>query len=120
VEAKAGRLVYACCTNIRVKTESDPHKEAYSAELTTLFSTTRQMSVIALSAAIGRGLPYRMVLEVSVMLGVGRREKSSRLFFLEIRTHRGAATPPEGARSLFGGSRWSQQGGPAAYAAPPT
>jgi hypothetical protein len=93
VEAKAGRLVYACCTNIRVKTESDPHKEAYSAELTTLFSTTRQMSVIALSAAIGRGLPYRTVPEVSVMLGDGRREKSSRLFFLEIRPHRGAATP---------------------------
>ncbi len=28
VEAKAGRLVYACRTNIRVKTESDSHKEA--------------------------------------------------------------------------------------------
>jgi hypothetical protein len=53
VEAKADRLVYACCTNIRVKTESDSHKEASSAELTMLFSTTRQMSVIALSAAIG-------------------------------------------------------------------
>ncbi len=61
VEAKAGRLVYACRTNIRVKTESDSHKEAYSAELATLFSTTRQMSVIALGAAIGQGLPYRTV-----------------------------------------------------------
>ncbi len=28
VEAKAGRLVYACHINIRVKTESDSHKEA--------------------------------------------------------------------------------------------
>ncbi len=27
VEAKASRLVYACRTNIRVKTESDSHKE---------------------------------------------------------------------------------------------
>jgi hypothetical protein len=63
VEAKAGRLVYACHINIRVKTESDSHKEIYSAELATLFSTTRQMSVIALSAAIGQGLPYRTVPE---------------------------------------------------------
>ncbi len=61
VEAKAGRLVFACRTNIRVKTESDWHEEIYSAELATLFSTTRQMSVIALSAAIGQGLPYRTV-----------------------------------------------------------
>jgi hypothetical protein len=93
VEAKPGRLVYACCTNIRVKTESDSHKEAYSAGLTTLFSATRQMSAITLSAAVGRGLPYRAVPEVNVMLGDGRREKSSRLFFLEIKPHRGAANP---------------------------
>ncbi len=93
VEAKAGSLVYACRINIRVKTESDSHKEAYSAELTTLFSTTRQMSAITLSAGIRRGLPYRMVPEVNVMLGDGRREKSSRLFFLESKPHRGAANP---------------------------
>ncbi len=93
VEAKAGRIAYACRINIRVKTESDSHKEIYSAELATLFSTTRQMSVIALSAAIGRGLPYRTVPEVNVMLGDGRREKSSRLFFLEVRSHRGIAHP---------------------------
>jgi hypothetical protein len=34
VEAKAGRQVYACRINIRVKTVSDPHEETYSAELT--------------------------------------------------------------------------------------
>jgi hypothetical protein len=93
VEAKAGRIAYACCINIRVKTESDSHKKIYSAELATLFSTTRQMSVIALSAANKRGLPYKAVPEVNVMLGDGRREKSSRLFFLEVRPHRGIAHP---------------------------
>ena len=93
VEAKAGRLVYACRINIRVKTESDSHKEIYSAELATLFSATRQMSVIALSAVIEQGLPYRTVPEVNVMLGDGRREKSTRLFFLEVKPHRSIACP---------------------------
>jgi hypothetical protein len=46
------------------------------------------MSVITLSAGIGQELPYRTVPEVEVMLGDGRREKSSRLFFLEGRPHR--------------------------------
>jgi hypothetical protein len=114
VEAKAGRLVYACRTNIRVKTKSDSYKEAYSAELTTLFSTTRQMSVIALSAAIGRGLPYRTVPEVNVMLGDGCREKSSRLFFLEIRPHRGTAQPGPILVAAYGVS----EAAPAADAAP--
>jgi len=93
VEAKAGRLVYACRINIRVKTESDSHKEIYSAELATLFSATRQMSVIALSAVIEQGLPYRTVPEVNVMFGDGRREKSTRLFFLEVKPHRSIACP---------------------------
>jgi hypothetical protein len=51
------------------------------------------MSVIALGTAIGRGLPYKKVPEVNVMLGDGRREKSSRLILLEIRPHRGTAIP---------------------------
>ncbi len=79
VEAKAGRIVYACRTNIRVKAVSDSHANSFSAEL---FSTKRQMSVIALSAAIGQELPYRTVPEVEVMLSDSRTEKSSRLFFL--------------------------------------
>ncbi len=37
--------------------------------------------------------PYRTVLEVNTMLGDGRREKSSRLFFLEVTPHRGIAHP---------------------------
>jgi hypothetical protein len=48
-------MLYACRINIRVKMESDSHKEIYSAELATPFSTTKQMSVIALSAAFARG-----------------------------------------------------------------
>ncbi len=88
VEAKAGSIVWACRTTIRMKVESDSHAESYSAELSTLFSTKRQMSVIALGAAIGQELLYRTVPEVEVMLGDGRRDKSSRLFFLEVRPHR--------------------------------
>jgi hypothetical protein len=38
-------------------------------------------------------VPYSTVLEVNMMLGDGRREKSSRLFFLEVRPHRGIAHP---------------------------
>ena len=55
-----------------------------------LFSTTRQMSAMALGTAIEQGLPYRVVPEVNVMLGEGRREKSTRLFFLEIKPYRSA------------------------------
>jgi hypothetical protein len=84
VEAKAGRSAYACRINIRVKTKSDSHKEAHGASFATLFRTTRQISAIALGIAIEQGLPYRVVPEVNVMLGDGHREKSTRLFFLEI------------------------------------
>ncbi len=91
MEAKAGRSIYDCRINIRVKTKSDSHKEAYGAGLTTLFSATRQMLAMALGAAIEQGLPYRVVPEVNVMLGDGRREKSTRLFFLDIMPYRSAA-----------------------------
>ncbi len=117
VEAKAGRLVLACRTNIRVKTESDSHEEIYSAELATLFSTTRQMSVITLSAAIGQGLPYRTVPEVNVMLGDGRREKSPQAFLPRGQTSQGYSTRPASASTFFGGSVRSQRGCP--RAAPP-
>jgi len=59
VEAKADRIVWACRTTIRVKAESDSHAESYSAELSTLFSTKRQMSVITLGAGIGQELLCR-------------------------------------------------------------
>ncbi len=100
VEHRVGRVVYACCTNIRVKVALDSHADSYSVELATLFSTKRQMSVIDLSAAIGRELPYRTVPEVEVMLGNGWREKSSRLFFLEVRPHR-AVQPLRTPESLL-------------------
>ncbi len=91
VEAKAGRSAYACRINIRVKTKSDLLKEAYGASLATLFSATRQMSAIALGTAIEQGLPYRVVPEGNVMLGDSCREKSTRLFFLEIIPYRSTA-----------------------------
>ncbi len=59
MEAKAGRIVWACRTTIRVKAGSDSHAESYSAELSTLFSTKRQMSVITLGAGIGQELLCR-------------------------------------------------------------
>ncbi len=118
LEAKAGRLVYACRINIRVKTKSDSHKEAYSVGLTTLFSATRQMSAISLSAAIGRGLPYSVVPEVNVMLGNGRREKSSRLFFLEIKSHRSAAHRRKVPEPYLVAAYGVNKAAPAADAAP--
>ncbi len=56
--------------------------------MATLFSATRQMSAIARGTAIEQGLPYRVVSEVNVMSGDGHREKSNRLFFLEIMPYR--------------------------------
>ncbi len=88
MEAKADRIVYSCRINISMKTVSDSHADSYGALLATLLSAKRQMSVIALGAAIGQGLPYKTVPEAEVMFGEVRREKSSRLFFLEVRPHR--------------------------------
>jgi hypothetical protein len=101
VEAKAGRSTFACRIDIRVRTKTDLHKEAYGANLTTLFSASRQMSAIPQSTAIEKGVPYRIVPEVTVMLGDGRREKSTRLFFLEIRPYRSAA-PRKAPETLLG------------------
>jgi hypothetical protein len=108
VEAKAGRSTYACRIDIWVKTKRDSHKEEYGASLTTLFSASRQMSAIVQPAAVDKGVPYRTVPEVTVMLGDGRREKSTKLFFLEIKAA-GAAplageVPQEQARPHHGGS----------------
>jgi hypothetical protein len=117
VEAKTGRPAYACRINIRVKTKSDSHKEAYGASLTTLFRATRQMSAIALSAAIEQGLPYRVVPEVNVMLGDGRREKSTRLFFLEIMPYRSTA-PRKAPEPYLVAAYGVREVAPAAEAAP--
>jgi hypothetical protein len=64
VEPKVGRVLYACCANIRVKLASDSRTDSYKAQLATLFEPKRQMSVIALDAAIGPGLPYRTLPKV--------------------------------------------------------
>ncbi len=40
--------------------------------LTTLFSASRQMSAIVQTVAVEKGVPYRTVPEVTVMLGDGR------------------------------------------------
>ncbi len=87
-------------------------------ELATLFSATRQMSVIALSAAIGQGLPYRTVPEVNVMFGDGRREKSTRLFFLEVKPHRSIACPRRVPDPILVAAYGVSEAAPAAEAAP--
>jgi hypothetical protein len=117
VEAKAGRSAYACRIDIRVKTKLDLQKEAYGAGLTTLFSASRQMSAIVQSAAIEKGIPYRIVPEVTVMLGDGRREKSTRLFFLEIRPYR-SAVPRKAPEPLLVAAYGVKEVAPAAAAAP--
>jgi hypothetical protein len=117
VEAKAGRSAYACHIDIRVKTKLDLQKEAYGASLTTLFSASRQMSAIVQSTAVEKGLPYRIVPEVTVMLGDGRREKSSRLFFLEIRPYR-SAIPRKAPEPLLVAPYGVKEVAPAAAAAP--
>ncbi len=88
VEAKAGRSTYACRIDIWVKTKRDSQKEEYGAILTTLFSASRQMSAIVQTAAVEKGVPYRTVPEVTVMLGDGRSAKSTKLFFLEVKAYR--------------------------------
>ncbi len=65
VEVKAGRSTYACRFDIRVKTKRDSQKEEYGASLTALFSASRQMSAIVQTTAVGEGVPYRTVPEVT-------------------------------------------------------
>jgi hypothetical protein len=76
------------------------------------------MTVIALSAAIGQGLPYRTLPEVNVMLGHGRREKSNGLYFLEIRPHRGIAHPRRVPDPILVAAYGVSEVAPAAEAAP--
>jgi hypothetical protein len=95
VESKAGRSTYACRIDIRVKTKRDSQKEEYGASLTTLFSVSRQMSAIVQTTAVEKGVPYRTVPEVTVMLGDGRCEKSTKLFFLEVKAYRSAQATKE-------------------------
>jgi hypothetical protein len=79
VEAKADRSTYACRIDIRVKTKWDSQKEEFGASLATLFSASRQMSAIVQSVAVEKGVPYRTVPEVTVMLGVKNQRSFSSL-----------------------------------------
>jgi hypothetical protein len=82
-----------------------------------LFRATRQMSAIALGTAIEQGLPYRVVPEVNVVLGDGRRERSTRLFFLEIMPYR-SATPRKAPEPYLVAAYGVKEVAPSAEAAP--
>jgi hypothetical protein len=62
-------------------------------------------------------VPYRIVPEVTVMLGDGRREKSTRLFFLEIRPYR-SATPRKAPEPYLVAAYGVREVAPAAAEAP--
>jgi hypothetical protein len=117
VEAKAGRSTFACRIDIWVKTKRDSLKEEYGASLTTLFSASRQMSAIVQTAAVEKGVPYRTVPEVTVMLGDGPREKSTKLFFLEVKAYR-STRPAKEPEPFLVAAYGVKELAPAATAAP--
>ncbi len=96
VEPVAGKASYACRMDVMARTKKDLRQEEYGADLSVLFCASRQMTAIVQSVAIEKGLPWRTVPEVTVMLGDGGRETSTKLFFIEIiayRTHRSGKEP---------------------------
>ena len=95
MEAEAGRVTYACRMNIMARTKMDSRKEDYGASLAALFSASRQMTAVVQAVAVEKGLPWRPVPEVTVMLGDGRREKSMKLFFIEIKAYRSVQATKE-------------------------
>ena len=82
VEPVAGKASYACRMDVMARTKKDLRQEEYGADLSVLFCASRQMTAIVQSVAIEKGLPWRTVPEVTVMLGDGRRETSTKLFFI--------------------------------------
>jgi hypothetical protein len=86
VEPEAGKASYACRMDIMARTKWDLRKEEYGASL--LFCASRQMTAVVQSVAVEKGLPWRTVPEATVMLGDGRRETSTKLFFIEIKAYR--------------------------------
>jgi hypothetical protein len=81
VEPEAGKASYACRMDVMARTKTDLRKEEYGASLSVLFCASRQMTAIVQSVAVEKGLHWRTVPEVTVMLGDGRRETSTKLFF---------------------------------------
>jgi hypothetical protein len=63
--------------------------------LAALFSASRQMTAVVQAVAVEKGLPWRTVPEVTVMLGDGRREKSTKLFFIEVKAYRSVQATKE-------------------------
>ena len=95
-EPVAGKAIYACRMDVMAKTKADLRQDEYGTDLSVLFCPARQMTAVVQSVAIEKGLPWRAVPEVTVMLGDGRRETSTKLFFIEIkatRTHRSSKEP---------------------------
>ncbi len=88
VEPVAGRAIYACRMDVMARTKADLRQEEYGADLSVLFCPSRQMTAVVQSVAIEKGLPWRTVPEVTIMLGDGRRETSTKLFFIEIKANR--------------------------------
>ncbi len=88
VEPEAGKASYACRMDVMARTKKDLRKEEYGASLSVLFCASRQMTAVVQSVAVEKGLPWRTVPEVTVMLGDGRRETSTKLFFIEIKAYR--------------------------------
>jgi hypothetical protein len=88
VEPEAGKATSACRMDVMARTKMDSRKEEYGASLSVLFCASRQMTAIVQTVAVEKGLPWRMVPEVTVMLGDGRRETSTKLFFIEIKAYR--------------------------------
>jgi hypothetical protein len=93
----AGKVSYACRMEVMVKTKADLRQGEYGADLSVLFCPTRQMTAVVESVAIEKGIPWRAVPEVTVMLGDGRRETSTKLFLIEVKATRSyrASKEPE-------------------------
>jgi hypothetical protein len=81
--------------DIRVRTKLDSRKEEYGASLAALFSASRQMTAVVQAVAMEKGLPWRTVPEVTVMLGDGRRETSTKLFFIEVKAYQSVQATKE-------------------------
>jgi hypothetical protein len=84
MEAMAGKVTYACRLTIMARTKMDSRKEVCGASLAALFCASRQITAIVQTVAEEKGLPWRTVPEVTVMLGDGHRETSTKLFFIEV------------------------------------
>jgi hypothetical protein len=88
VEPEAGKRYYACRMDVEARTKMDSRKEEYGASLAVLFCASSQMTAVVQSVAVEKGLPWRTVPEVTVMLSDGRRETSTKLFFIEVKANR--------------------------------